>query len=73
MSTPRRRIERQTPANGSPVRKVARRMSPGLGTSGLEREKSRWREPVGSRRERWEAVKEAMAKGCLFCVEGGGG
>lgn len=73
MSTPRRRIERQTPAKGSPDLKVARRMSPGLGTSGLERAKRRWREPVGSRMEREEAVTSAMAKGCLFLLEGGGG
>ncbi len=56
-------MERQTPANGSPDLKVVRRMSPGLGTSGLEREKRRWREPVGSRTEREEAVRSAMAKG----------
>ncbi len=66
-------MERQTPANGSPDLKVVRRMSPGLGTSGLEREKRRWREPVGSRTEREEAVRSAMAKGWLFLVEGGGG
>lgn len=66
-------MERQTPANGSPDLKVARRMSPGLGTSGLEREKRRWREPVGSSMEREEAVRSAMAKGWLFLVEGGGG
>ncbi len=73
VSTPRRRIERQTPAKGSPDLKVTRRMSPGLGTSGLEREKRRWREPVGSRTVREDWVRAAMGKGWLLAAEGGGG
>ena len=73
MSTPRRRIERQTPEKGSPVRKVASRMSPSQGRSGFVRAKRRWRAEVGSSSVRCVAVMAAMGKGCLRAAEGGGG
>lgn len=66
-------MERQTPAKGSPVRKVVRRMSPGRGQSGLRRSKRRRREEVGSRVCRWAVVTAVRGKGWRRVAEGGGG
>ena len=65
-------MERQIPEKGSPVLKVARRMSPGLGLSGLSFAKRRVRLPVGSRAGRWMACQSARGKGYFRAVEGGG-
>lgn len=66
-------MERQTPAKGSPVVNVARRMSPTRGVSGLERSKRRVREEVGSRVARCWVFHSVRGCGYLLRREGGGG
>lgn len=64
---------RQTPAKGSPLLKIARRISPGWGASGLERAKSRVRFPLGSRTEMCAFWASARALGKARRTERGGG
>ena len=70
---PRRRIESRTPLKGSPVLKVAIRMSPDLGLSGLSFAKRRVREEVGSRVGRCMFCQSWRGNGYLRAVEGGEG
>ncbi len=70
---PRLLILRQTPANGSPVLNIARRISPGRGASGLERAKRRVRDPVGSRTVMCELVASKSGSGKARRADGGGG
>lgn len=63
----------QIPANGSPFLRRTSRMSPTLAPSGLVLEKRVVRDPVGSRREIWEAWREAMGSLNWEAGEGGGG
>ena len=48
-------------------------MSPGLGQSGLSFAKSRVRDPVGSRVERWMSRHSWRGKGYFRAVDGGEG
>ena len=61
-----------TPANGSPVFRRTRRISPTLAASGLALEKSFVRAPTGSRRLIWAAWKSLTGSLNLEAMEGGG-
>ena len=72
MSTPRRRIFKHTPANGSPVLSLTSRMSPTLAASGLALENNLERAPVGSSTEICALERVDMGSLQAANAEGGG-